>query len=487
MATQVLSTRDRLFIGGVWERPAGSEAISIISPITEEEIALVPHASPVDVDRAVQAARRALEYGPWPDATPFQRAEVMRRIHTAYERRSDELATVITEEMGSPITFSRAVQAPAAAHILAYYAGLAERYEFEQLRVGPMGDALVRREPVGVVAAIVPWNYPQSTAMLKVAGALAAGCTVVLKPAPETALDAFLLAEIAEEAGLPEGVLSVLPAGREVGEQLVTHPGVDKVAFTGSTAAGCRVAALCGEHLKRATLELGGKSAAIVLDDADLETVLPGLRDLSFTNTGQTCIAQTRVLVAGSRYAEVVDGLATIAEEFVIGDPREEATEIGPLVASRQRDRVEGYIASGLEEGARLVTGGSHASDQRRGWFVAPTVFADVDNRMRIAQEEIFGPVVSVIPFGDDEDAIAIANDSEFGLSGSVWTTDLDRGLAVARAVRTGEYHINGANLGLDAPFGGFKKSGIGRELGPEGLEAYLEVKSIAVPRGALA
>jgi betaine-aldehyde dehydrogenase len=308
---------------------------------------------------------------------------------------------------------------------------------------------------------------------------------MVLKPAPETPLDAFALAEMAHEAGVPAGVLNIVPAGREAGEHLVSHPGVDKISFTGSTAAGRKIGAICGEQLKRCTLELGGKSAAIVLEDADLATVIPELvPNYSMMNNGQACVAQTRVLVPRSRYDEAVDVITSVVSEMTVGDPADFATAVGPLIAERQRERVEGYIAIGRDEGARVTTGGGRPAGLDQGFFVEPTVFVDVDNKMRIAQEEIFGPVVSVIPFTDTDDAVAIANDSDFGLSGSVWCADTDEGIDVARRVRTGTYAVNGYGMAWSAPFGGYKQSGVGRELGPEGLEEFLEYKTINLPAG---
>jgi aldehyde dehydrogenase (NAD+) len=347
-----------------------------------------------------------------------------------------------------------------------------------------MGQALVRREPVGVVGAIVPWNVPLFTTIAKLAPSLAAGCTVVLKPSPETPLDAIILAEALIEIGLPAGVVNILPAGRETGEYLVTHPGVDKISFTGSTAAGKRIAALCGERLRRYSLELGGKSAAIILEDADLESTMAGLLPAAMMNNGEACVAQTRILAPRDRYREIVDALSERVGAQKVGDPLDPATEVGPLAAGRQRDRVEKYIALGQEEGAKISVGGGRPVGLDKGWYVEPTVFIDVDNKMRIAQEEIFGPVVCVIPYGDAAEAVAIANDSDYGLSGSVWTADPQRGLDVARQVRTGTYTINGFTLDFGTPFGGYKQSGIGREFGPEGLELFLELKSVNLPAG---
>ena len=479
-----LKTYKKLFIGGDWVDPATSATLEVISPHTEEVIARVPEAREADVDRAVAAAREAFDRGPWPRMSPGERADVMERLNAALQARADDIATTITAEMGCPIAASRVVQVMSSSMVLDYFTRLAREFAFEDVRPGLLGPTLVRREPVGVVGAIIPWNVPLFVTMLKLAPALAAGATIVVKPAPETPLDAILLADAVTEAGVPKGVVNIVAAGREVGEHLVQHPGTDKIAFTGSTAAGRRVGSLCGERLKRVTLELGGKSAAIVLDDANLEETITGLIPAGMLNTGQACAAQTRILVSRRRYKEVVDALATAAAAFPVGDPMDPGSFYGPLVAKRQRERVEGYIAIGKQEGARIATGGGRPAGLKKGWYVEPTVFADVRNTMRIAQEEIFGPVLAVIPYEDEPDAIRIANDSDYGLSGSVWTADVAHGLEVAKQVRTGTYTVNGFTIEFTGPFGGFKCSGIGRELGPEGLAAYLEPKAINLPMG---
>jgi len=477
---------DRLFIGGSWVAPEGTGTIDVVSPSTEEVVARVPDATVADVDKAVAAARLAFDQGPWPRMAPAERGAVLAKVADAITADMTDLAEIIATEMGSPVAWAQLAQVLAPSMIFGYYAGLTSTFAFDEVRTGVLSpEVLVTKEPVGVVGAIAPWNVPLFIAAAKLAPSLAAGCTVVFKPAPETPLDALRLAEIFADAGLPEGVLSVLPAGREVGERLVTHPDVDKVSFTGSTVAGKRIGGLCGERLKRCTLELGGKSAAIILDDADLETVLPTLLPNAIMNNGQACIAQTRILAPRARYDEIVDALVEQVKAMPVGDPLDPTTEVGPLVAGRQRDRVEGYLRSGQDEGAKVAVGGGRPAGLDKGYYVEPTVFIGVDNSMKIAQEEIFGPVLAVIPYDGDADAVAIANDSHYGLCGSVWTGDNDRGLGIARQVRTGTYMLNtGIPIDFATPFGGYKESGVGREFGPEGLDLFLEKKSIALPPG---
>jgi aldehyde dehydrogenase (NAD+) len=478
---------DRLYIGGEWVAPAGKATIDVISPHSEEIVGRVPEGTEADVDRAVAAARTAFDTGEWARLSPEERIAAVQKFSEIYAARIPDMAAVITEEMGSPITFSNLAQSPAPWLMLNTFLQVAAEYPWEERRSGVLsGEVIVRREPVGVVGAIVPWNVPQFVTMSKLAPALIAGCTIIVKPSPETPLDGFKLAELLEQAGIPKGVVSIIPAGREVGEHLVRHPGIDKVAFTGSTAAGRRIAAICGEQLKRCTLELGGKSAAIILDDADLGATVEGLKFASLMNNGQACVAQTRILASRQRYDEVVDAVAAMVGGLAVGDPSDPATEVGPLVAERQQERVEKYVALGQEEGAKVAVGGNgRPGGLDTGWYVKPTVFSNVDNSMRIAQEEIFGPVLAVIPYDDADDAVRIANDSDYGLAGSVWTGDLDRGLDIAKRVRAGTYGVNQYTMDFVAPFGGFKASGMGREFGREGIDAYVELKSIAPPAGA--
>ena len=469
------ATSPRVFIDGEFHRAAQAEPV--LEAATGEPIGDGASGTAAEVDAAVAAARAALPQ--WRSASPEHRAGVLGAFAAALHARAQTTDKLVTRENGMPMSLSRGANGLFPAALLGYYAKLITETPIEQIRPSAIGHTIVRREPVGVVAAIVPWNYPQALAAFKLAPALAAGCTVVLKAAPETALDALVFAEAAQECGMPPGVLNVVPGGVETGKHLVSHPGVDKVSFTGSTAAGRIIGEVCGRLLRPVTLELGGKSAAIILDDADLEATMRGLRSVSFVNNGQTCYLGSRILAPRSRYAEVIDALADLVNGFSVGDPLDKATDIGPVVSARQRDRVLDYIEAGKSSGAKLVVGGGVPKDQPRGWFVSPTVFADVDNADRIAQEEIFGPVLAVIPYDSDEQAIALANDSEFGLAGTVWSTDTDRATEVAREIHTGTIGINDYQLDMGAPFGGVKASGIGRELGPEGLDEFFSLKSI--------
>jgi aldehyde dehydrogenase (NAD+) len=469
---------DELFIGGQWRKPANPQQLAVISPHSEEPIGHAQAAGPEDVDAAVTAARRAFDHGPWPRMTHAERMAKIEELAAIYAGHVDEMADLITDEMGSPRSFSRMGQGPAAAALIHLSLAAARDFPWAERRQGALGEVHLRKAPVGVVGAIVPWNVPQFLIMPKLIPALIAGCTVIIKPAPETPLDALWLAEMIEQIGLPDGVVSVLPGGTDVGEALVRHPGVDKIAFTGSSATGRRIAALCGEQLKRVSLELGGKSAAIVLDDADFAKTVAGLKTAGLMNNGQACVAQTRILVSERRHDEFVDALAAMMSGLRVGDPADDETDVGPLVAQRQQRRVQDYIRSGRSEGARLVLGGED-SPSERGWYVRPTLFTDATNDMRIAKEEIFGPVLTVLRYRDEEDALRIANETDYGLAGSVWTSDIEHGMQIASGVRAGTYGINMYTLDIGAPFGGFKQSGIGREFGPEGLHEYVELQAV--------
>ncbi|MFJ8233506.1 aldehyde dehydrogenase [Streptomyces sp. NPDC094448] len=471
------------YIGGGWVAPATDRTITPVDASTEQPLGEVPEGTEADIDRAVAAARTAFDApAGWASWEPARRAGAMDRLADAIDRRADEFVARVSAQNGMPVAVARQLETGYPSAILRYYAGLARGLSTAEIRPGLFGgDIEVRREPVGVVAAIVPWNFPQALAMFKIAPALATGCTLVVKPSPETVLDAYLLAEAVEEAGLPAGVVNIVPGGRDAGVHLVAHPSVDKVAFTGSTAAGRAIAETCGRLLRPVTLELGGKSAAIVLDDAelDLAEIGEGLFGATLLNNGQTCFLGTRILAPRSRYAEVVDAFTAFAGSLTVGAASDPATQIGPMATARQRERVESYIAKGIGEGARLTTGGGRPEGLERGWFVRPTVFADVDNSSVIAREEIFGPVLSIIAYEDEDDAVRIADDSDFGLGGTVWTADPERGAAVARRVRTGTIGVNRYIPDPAAPFGGVKASGLGRELGPEGLTAYQRFQTI--------
>jgi aldehyde dehydrogenase (NAD+) len=474
---------DKLFIGGEWAEPSDPELLDLVSPHDHSLLGRAAQALPADVDRAVTAARAAFDEGTWPNTPPADRIVVLRRLNALREERAEDVAATISAENGSAIWFTRAGQAGLTRQANAYLKA-AEQFGWEETLTPSDPDSpfrsVVRREAIGVVAAIIPWNSPFSAALAKVIPALLAGNTVVLKVSPENSLSMNLLAGLLAEAGLPRGVVSVLPADRETSEYLVKHPDVDKVAFTGSTRAGRRIASLAGEQLKRVSLELGGKSAAVILPDADLGAAIQGLKFGSLLNNGEACIAQTRILAPRSRYAEVVAGLAEMVESLEVGDPADEKTFIGPMVRPDQQQRVRDYISLGIEEGARLVAGGPEVpAGLELGNYVTPTLFADVGNTMRIAQEEIFGPVLVVIAYDDEDDAVRIANESEYGLSGGVWSADEEHALAVARRLRTGTVTVNGAPIGFDGPFGGFKASGFGREYGVAGLTQYIEYKTV--------
>ena len=478
-------TYDRLFIAGSWTAPSSTELLDILSPHDQAVIGRAAQAQPADVDRAVAAARAAFDDGAWPRTPPAERIAVIRRLNAMREANAEKIAALISSENGSAGWFTLAGQ-PGLSRQAGAYLKAAEEFGWEETL--PPSDpasptrSVVRREPIGVVAAVIPWNSPFSAAMAKIIPALLAGNTVVLKASPENSLSMGFLAELLERSGLPQGVISILPADRETSEYLVSHRDVDKIAFTGSTRAGRRIASVAGEQLKRVSLELGGKSAAVILPDADLEKAVQGLKFASLLNNGESCIAQTRVLAPRSHYEAVVAALKDLVESLKVGDPNDPDTFFGPMVRRDQQQRVRDYIELGLKEGARLVTGGPQVPQGlESGNYVTPTVFADVDNSMRIAQEEIFGPVLVVIPYDDEDDAVRIANDSEYGLSGGVWSADQARALDVARRLRTGTVTVNGAPIAFDGPFGGHKASGIGREYGAVGLSQYVEYKTVTL------
>jgi aldehyde dehydrogenase (NAD+) len=480
--TRILTGHERsLYIDGSWSAPSDGRLVDVINPTTEEAIGQAAMAGPADIDRAARAARQAFDRGPWAAATASERAAVMTRAGELISERASRFAQTIMLEVGSPVAIAN-WQPLAAKLYLDWYAGQAATFPWEEEREGLRSRLLVRRPPVGVVGAIVPWNFPLALSFPKLAPALLTGCSVVLKPPEETPLFGYLLAEVFEEAGLPPGVLNIVAADRIVSEELVKHPLVDKISFTGSTRAGRRIAALCGEQIKRCSLELGGKSAAIVLPDADLGSVIGELAPNTMRNNGQTCTNQTRVLAHRDRYDEIVAALAEAIAAFPLGDPADPDVFIGPLVSAVQRERVESYIAAGIREGARVVIGGGRPG-QDHGYFVEPTLFAGVQNEMVIAREEIFGPVVSVIAYDDEDHAVAIANDSPYGLSGSVWGPDAEHAIDIARQIRSGNVAVNQHTLDPAGPFGGFKQSGLGRENGTEGIDAYVELQCIPYVR----
>jgi acyl-CoA reductase-like NAD-dependent aldehyde dehydrogenase len=470
-----IQVKDKLYIDGEWVDPAGSETIDVVNASTEEVMGRIPQGTQEDVDRAVAAARRAFET--WSQTELVDRQNILRAIAGALAARSEEIAETISQELGMPIGLSKAIQAGLPTMTFTSMPDMLEQVEWQQ----EIGNSLVVREPIGVVGAITPWNYPLHQIAAKVAPAIAVGCTVVLKPSEVAPLNAFILAEIMDEVGLPAGVFNLVTGtGPVVGEAIAAHPGVDMVSFTGSTRAGRRVSELAAKDVKPVALELGGKSPNVILADADLETAVTDGISKCFLNSGQTCSALTRMLVPRERLGEAEKIAGAVAQAFTVGDPFDAETKLGPLVSETQRDRVRGYIKKGVEEGARIVTGGDEAPDGLdRGYYVQPTVFSDVRSDMTIAQEEIFGPVLAIIPYDDEEDAVRIANDSMYGLAGGVWSGDSDHAKRIARQLRTGQVEINGGAFNPLAPFGGYKQSGHGRELGKFALEEYLQVKAM--------
>ena len=468
--------RDRFFIGGAWVAPSGKETIDVHDAGTGAVMGRVPLGDEKDVDRAVAAARDAFEA--WSSTPSAERASYLEKISANLKARADEIARLIAQEVGMPIKLSARIQAGLPIANFANYAKLVKEFQFEER----VGNSLVVRDPVGVVGAITPWNYPLHQIALKVAPALAAGCTVVLKPSEVAPFNAFVLAEAIESAGLPKGVFNLVTGtGAQAGEALVRHPGVDMISFTGSTRAGKRISELASQSIKRVALELGGKSASIILDDADLPAAVKSTVNGCYLNSGQTCTALTRMLVPQSKYDEAAKLAAEAAAGFALGNPLDEKTRLGPLSSKAQLERVKSYIKKGVDEGAELIAGGAEppAGAPAGGYYVRPTVFGKVKNSMTIAQEEIFGPVLAIIPYKDEEDAIRIANDSPYGLAGAVWSKDDARAQRVARRIRAGQVDVNGGAFNMNAPFGGFKQSGHGREAGVYGLEEFLEYKSL--------
>jgi acyl-CoA reductase-like NAD-dependent aldehyde dehydrogenase len=465
---------ERHYYAGDWQSPSSGDTIDVISSATEEVIGRVPRGTAEDVDRAVKAARAGFER--WSQSTPDERAAWLEKLSSAMKARVPQIAEAITHEVGTAIGFAQKVQAEFPVTNIALNAQFLRELSFEE----QLGNSLIVKEPLGVVGCITPWNYPLHQIVAKIAPALAAGCTVVLKPAELAPLSALMLADAAHEIGLPAGVYNVVcGAGRIVGEAIVAHPEVDMVSFTGSLAAGRRVASLAGEGIKKVTLELGGKSAFVVLGDAPFEKAIPVGVNNCMQNSGQTCSAWTRMLVPRARQGDAVELAKAQLAKLTLGDPFDAKTRLGPLASSHQRETVLGYIEKGRKEGAEIVAGGDRPAALAKGFYVEPTIFSNVDNRMEIAQEEIFGPVLSIIPYDSEDEAIRIANDSIYGLAGGVWGGTAEHALQVARRLRTGQVDVNGGRFNHLAPFGGYKKSGIGRELGPHALDEFFQLKAI--------
>lgn len=471
---------DRFFIDGKWVAPSSSDTIDVIAPATEEVFVTVAAAREADIDRAIASARQAFDHGPWPRMSHAERAQFLRAFAHEFERRSGDLAAAWPSETG--VTYALAQHfIPSLTRIFEYYADLADTYAFTEYHQPSdgYGVGMLVREPVGVVGMIIPWNSPSHLMAVKLAPALLAGCTVIIKTSPEAPVEGLVMAEIAETIGLPAGVINVVTADRQPSEALVRNPSVDKISFTGSTAAGRHIGALCAQRLARCTLELGGKSPALVMDDADIGAVAERLAQATRVLTGQVCAALTRVIVEESRHDALVDALSASLESTNVGDPYDASTQMGPLAMRRQRDRVEEYITRGQADGALLATGGRRPAHLDRGFFIEPTVFGRVNNSAAIAQEEVFGPVICVIPARDERQMIEIANDSIFGLNAAVFTNDLSRMLNIGRQLRSGGVAQNALRVDSLIGFGGVKQSGIGREGGAEGLSAYLETKVI--------
>lgn len=481
MTSAPLQHPDKIFIGGEWVAPSSSATIEVYNSGSEELFARLAEAQNEDVNRAIAAARKAFDEGPWPRMTHAERARYMTAIARELDARGEDIARIWTTESGVLHSNARG-SVGAYGHAFDSFAALAETFPFEEVRKPSLGSGdygIIVREPVGVVAAIVAWNGPTVQMAYKCAPALLAGCTVVIKPPPDAPCSSYIFAEICEKVGLPAGVVNVVVADRAASEHLVRHPGIDKVSFTGSSATGRKIAAICGERIARCTLELGGKSPAVILDDYDLDAAAASITSRMIYLTGQACIATSRLIVSKRRHDDFVDALVSRFGATLVGDPFDAASEMGPLATRHHRDRVEGYIAKGKGEGARLATGGERPAHLERGWYAAPTVFANVDNQMTIAREEIFGPVVSVIASDDEDHAIRIANDTNYGLAGVVFTNDPDRAYAVSRRIRTGMMGQNALRTDFAMGFGGMKQSGMGREGGVEGLLPYLEMKTI--------
>jgi acyl-CoA reductase-like NAD-dependent aldehyde dehydrogenase len=465
---------EKLYYGGDWQASSGSETIPVISSATEQEFARVPRGTADDVDRAVNAARQGFES--WRRLLVDERAQWLEKLAAAMKTRVPQIAEAIAHEVGTALGFATKVQAEFPIMMIGMNAKFIREAKLEE----ELGNSLVIKEPIGVVGCVTPWNYPLHQAVCKIAPALAAGCTIVLKPAEMAPLSAFMLAEAAHEIGLPPGVINIVSgSGRVVGEAIIAHPDVDMISFTGSLQAGRRIAAVAGDGIKKVCLELGGKSAFVVLDDAPFDKAIPAGVNNCMQNSGQTCSAWTRMLVPQSRHDEAVELAKTQLAKLMLGNPFDKNTRLGPLASSGQRDSVLAFIEQGKKEGATLVTGGGRPAHLPTGYYVEPTIFANVDNRMAIAQEEIFGPVLVIIPYDTDADAVAIANDSQYGLAGGVWAGTPERALATAKQMHTGQVDINGGRFNALAPFGGYKKSGIGREIGPLALEEFFVLKAI--------